>query len=243
MTETRSPERSITDSLRGFFGVPFRGQTYRSLAYLLLAFPLGLAYFVAVTVGITTGVGLLVTLVGLPILLVTLYGVTIIAGFEASLARYLLGMDVPAPEPLQRTDDRGGTDLESLLAWSRTVVTAPTTWTALLLVGVKFLFGMMAFVVLTTAATISLALLAAPVAVLTDVPLQVGSAADGITVGILTSGDPVWVADTLPEAAGLAVVGVFATLVTLHLVNGLAKFGGLSTAALLDVDGGNGRTV
>lgn len=243
MTETRSPERSITDSLRGFFGVPFRGQTYRSLAYLLLAFPLGIAYFVAVTVGVATGVGLLVTLVGVPILLVTLYGVTLIAGFEASLARHLLGMDVPAPELLRRTGDSGGTNLESLLAWSRTVVTAPTTWTALVLVGVKFVFGLMAFTVLSVAASASLVLLAAPVAVLTDGPLHVTSTTDGLTMGVVTGGEPLLVVDTLPEAAGLAVVGAFATLLTLHLVNGLATFGGLSTAALLDVDDSDGSAV
>ncbi|RXK49031.1 sensor domain-containing protein [Halorientalis pallida] len=240
MTRTAAPDRSLTDSLRGFFGVPFRGQTYRSLAYLLLSFPLGLAYFVAVTVGVATGVGLLITLVGVPILLVTLYGVTLIAGFEASLARHLLGMDVPAPECLQRGDAADGWDPGSILAWARTVVTAPTTWTALVLVGVKFVFGLTAFAVLSAAATVSLVLLAAPIAVLTDVPLQVASATDGLTVGIVSRGQPLWVAETLPEAAALAVVGAFATLLTLHLVNGLATFGGVSTAALLDVDGSDG---
>ena len=239
MAETATPERTLTDSLRGFFGVPFRGQTYRSLAYLLLAFPLGIAYFVVVSVGVATGVGLLVTLVGVPILLVTLYGVTLIAGFEASLARHLLDMDIPAPKSLKRGDQHGSVSLDSLLTWARRIVTTPTTWTALVLVGVKFVFGTVAFAVLTAAAASSLVLLATPIVVLTDVPLQVGSAGDGITVGILTSGDPLWVVDTLPEAAGLAVVGLFATLVTLHLANGLAKFGGLSTAALLDVDGAN----
>lgn len=236
MTSTAAPDRSLTDSLRGFFGVPFRGQTYRSLVYLLLAFPLGVLYFVVVTVGVATGVGLSITLVGVPILLVTLYGVTLIAGFEASLARRLLGIDVPAPETLRRNARPESTDVDSLLAWARRIVTAPTTWTALLLVGVKMVFGTVAFALLTVAGVLSLVLLAAPIAVLTDLPLQTDSPTDGLTVGVATNGEPLWVATTLPEAAGLAVVGLFATLVTLHLVNGLATLGGISTAALLDVD-------
>jgi hypothetical protein len=241
MTRTAAPDSSLTDSLRGFFGVPFRGQTYRSLAYLLVAFPLGIAYFTAVSVGVATGLGLLITLVGVPILLVTLYGVTLIAGFEASLARHLVGMDVPTPDSLKGDERTELTSVDGLLAWTRRIVTAPTTWTALALVGVKFVFGTAVFAVLSVAVVLSLALLAAPVAVLTDLPVQVGSATDGLTVGVTTNGAPLWVVDTLPEAAVVAVVGLFATLVTLHLVNALAKFGAISTAALLDV-GGDERT-
>ncbi|WP_299263886.1 sensor domain-containing protein [Halorientalis sp.] len=237
MAETATTHRSLTDSLRGFFAVPFRGQTYRSLAYLLLAFPLGLLYFVAIIVGVATGVGLLITLVGVPILLVTLYGVTLIAGFEASLARHLLGVDVPAPESLRRNHGNGSTNLEAVLSWARTVLTAPTTWTALILVGVKFVFGLTAFVVVVTAASISLAFLSAPVALFLDEPLTVSSQAGEFTLRTLGNTEQVWVADTVPEVAGLAVLGAFAMLITLHLVNGLAKFGGISTAALLDVDG------
>ena len=235
MTRSAAPERSLTDSLRGFFGVPFRGQTYRSLAYLLLAFPLGIAYFVAVTVGIATGVGLLITLAGVPILLVTLYGATLIAGFEASLARHLLDLDVPAPETLRRDDDREALDLNAVTTWARRIVTTPTTWMALLLVGVKFVFGIVAFALLTVAVSLSGILLAAPIAVATDLPIQIGSASESLAVGIVQQGDPLWTVDTLPEATLVAIVGVFAALVTLHLVNGLAKLGGISTVALVDV--------
>ena len=238
MAQTVASDRPITDSLRSFFAVPFREQTYRSLAYLLLAFPLGIAYFTAVTTGVATGFGLLVTLVGLPILVVTLYGVTLIAGFEAALARHLLGIDAPTPESLrsdENSPDSPTLSVDTLLDWTRRILTAPTTWTALVLVGVKFIFGIATFTVLTVAVTLSLALLAAPLAVATDLPIQTHTETDGFVLGAVSNGEPLWVVNTLPEAAGVALAGVFTVLITLHLVNGLAKFGGLSTAALLDV--------
>jgi hypothetical protein len=127
--------------------------------------------------------------------------------------------------------------VDVLLDWTRRILTAPTTWTALVLVGVKFIFGIAAFTVLTVAVTLSLVLLAAPLAVATDLPIQTYTETDGFVIGTVSNGEPLWVVNTLPEAAGVALAGVFAALVTLHLVNGLAKFGGISTAALLDVSG------
>jgi len=40
---------NLSGSLRHFLAAPFRARTYRSLAYLALAFLLGLAYFVGLT--------------------------------------------------------------------------------------------------------------------------------------------------------------------------------------------------
>jgi hypothetical protein len=40
-----------TNSMRKFFGVVARGDTYLNIIYLLLAFPLGIAYFVFLVSG------------------------------------------------------------------------------------------------------------------------------------------------------------------------------------------------
>src|SRR5438309_5628057 len=55
-----------------FFGVVILPQTYLNLTYLLLAFPLGTAYFILLVTGFSLGLGLMVTLVGVPVLLATL---------------------------------------------------------------------------------------------------------------------------------------------------------------------------
>ena len=54
-----------------FFTVAVRPRTYGNLLYLWLGFPLGLAYFVGLTVGISTGLPLSLLWIGLAILLVT----------------------------------------------------------------------------------------------------------------------------------------------------------------------------
>lgn len=77
-----------------FFGVPFRGQTYWNLAYLLLAFPLGIAYFVVFTVGLALGVSLAILLVGFLVLGVTLLFALALAGFERLLTNWLLRTEI-----------------------------------------------------------------------------------------------------------------------------------------------------
>jgi len=58
-----------TDIVKQFFGVVTRGETYLNIIYLLLAFPLGTAYFVFLVTGLSLGLSLLIIWVGIPILL------------------------------------------------------------------------------------------------------------------------------------------------------------------------------
>jgi hypothetical protein len=54
--------RSVPPALaRRFFGVAVRPQTYLNLLYLALLFPLGLTYFVALTVGFAFSLALSIT--------------------------------------------------------------------------------------------------------------------------------------------------------------------------------------
>ncbi len=65
--------------LVNIFGVYFRPQTYLNLLYLLLAFPLGLAYFVFLVTGLSLGFGLIITLAGIPILVLMLVAIWALA--------------------------------------------------------------------------------------------------------------------------------------------------------------------
>ena len=53
-------------------GVVAKGQTWLNLVYVLIGFPLGLAYFVVLIVGLSVGIALAVLVVGLAILLLSL---------------------------------------------------------------------------------------------------------------------------------------------------------------------------
>jgi hypothetical protein len=220
MSTTRSL-RGPAAALRGFFGVPLRRQTYRNLAYLALAFPLGLAYFVGVTAGLSTGLGLAVTLVGVPLLVLTVAAVVAVAGFEARLATWLLGVEVTPPEALDHLDDADLGSVDGLVEATKRLLAAPTTWTGLLLVLLKFVFGIAAFVALVGAGAVAGTLL--------TMPLFYDASGVTYTLGP-------YVVDTLGEALAGGALGVPVTLVSLHVLNGLARFGGFTTATLLGDD-------
>ncbi|WP_255152494.1 sensor domain-containing protein [Halorarius halobius] len=219
MTTTHSPSGPV-DALRGFLGVPLRAQTYRNLAYLALAFPLGLVYFVGLSVGLSTGIGLTVTLVGLPLLLVTVLAAAAAAGFEARLATWLVGVDATPPAALGDLDG-AFESVDGFIEATKRLLTAPTTWTGVLLVALKFAFGVVAFTALVSATAVAGTLLAAPF--LYD------------AAGISYSVGP-YAIETLGAALATTGLGVLVTLVSLHLLNGLAKLGGFTTAVLLGDD-------
>ena len=217
MSEPTWSPRSPIDALAQFVGVPFRRQTYRNLAYLLLAFPLGIAYFTVITTGLSTGLGLVVTLLGIPIIVGTLAVTLGIGSFEAQLAGWLLDVNV----------DRSAPDVElafgsvdAIVATTKRVVMTPATWTGLLLVGLKFVFGVVAFTAVVTAGALSVTLL--------SLPIFYDAAGMTYTFGP-------YVVDTLGEAVVGAGCGIVLLLVSLHVLNGLARFGGFLTDALLSV--------
>src|SRR5436305_4202051 len=94
LTENRSRQAII-----GFLKAPLTLRSYANLAYLLLAFPLGLAYFLFLVVGLSVGFGLAIVWVGVPILFLVLLGSWGLAALERQLALGLLGAEVPPMAP------------------------------------------------------------------------------------------------------------------------------------------------
>jgi hypothetical protein len=130
-----------------FAGVVARPQTWRNLAYLLLAFPTGLVYFVVLVVGISSGVALAIVVVGLGILIVTLAAWRAMAAVERGLARRLLRVDILDP-----ADRRGLPRLERVTRWLRD----PVTWKSLVFVALKFPLGVLTFALVTAVGFFSL---------------------------------------------------------------------------------------
>lgn len=208
------------DVLGQFVAVPFDSNTYKRLVYLLLACPLALVYVIGTTVGFSLGIGLAVTVVGLPILLITLLAVTSAAQLEAYLSRICLGRDSSPPRALIGLRmDLNDSDVTYLRALKR-FLTGPSTWTSLGLVAVKSVFGLVSFIILVTAPTVVATLVAAPV-LYDDPEFAYQIAAYSV--------------DTLPEAVGIAAVGVMLGLVALHLLNAFADLGGYLSESLLTI--------
>lgn len=138
----------------GFFHFMVEKQTYRNLAYLSLTFPLGLVYFIFLVTGFSLGVGLVITLIGIPILAAMLAATWGLAAFERSLANALLDARIPAtpfmpPGP-------------GFVARVKTLLTSGTTWKGLLYLMLDFPLGIAAFVAEVTLFSLSLGLIALP---------------------------------------------------------------------------------
>jgi hypothetical protein len=83
-------------------------RTYRRILYLLLALPLGVAEFTFLVTAISFGFGTAVTLIGIPVLIGTVYAWRWLAGLERRLIHSLVGSRSRAPTGPIRGTDVGG---------------------------------------------------------------------------------------------------------------------------------------
>jgi len=199
MTET-SPagERDLLDII---FGPAIDGQTYLNLLYLLLSFPLGLAYFVFLIAGLSMGTSLLVVFIGIPILIGVFIACSGLGAFERLLARTMLHLNITPPLARPSSPD--------LLPKLKALFGDTATWKSLGYLGLKFPFGIASFVVLVTSFSLSVALILAPLMYRT-MPIDFG----------------LWKVDTKDEATVWCLVGAVLLLLCFHLVNGLAYLWG-----------------
>ncbi|MEO8541280.1 MAG: sensor domain-containing protein, partial [bacterium] len=92
---------------RRFFGVATNWSTYAGIFYLLLSFPLALASWVVLVVLLGVGGGLAITVVGIPLLVVTMYGWCFYADLERLFSNTLLGTAI-RPLPFGSAQERRG---------------------------------------------------------------------------------------------------------------------------------------
>jgi hypothetical protein len=185
-------------------------QTYRNLAYLALAFPLGIVEFTFLVTGLALGLGLLITWFGLAVLLATLGGAFVLTRLERRLAAGLLGAEIPAAAP-------AATAPPGIPGRLKAHLTRRTTWTSLGYLAAKLPLATASFVVAAAALALSVALLAAPITY-------------GYDDAVVLLG---WDVDTLPEALASAAAGIAALPLALHLVNALAALWARFSRALL----------
>ena len=135
---------------------PFRARTWREQAWAVAAFGLGIFWFCVLVTLLATGASLAITLVGLPLLVLTLWLAGAGARVERAWARVALGVEVEAPpEPAPREESatrrflRGG-----LLRADR--------WRAVLYLLLLFPLGIVEFTVAVTLWACALAGIATP---------------------------------------------------------------------------------
>lgn len=211
----------INRAFEQFFGVAVRGQTYLNMLYLLMAFPLGLFYFVFLITGLSVGISTIIVWVGLLVLLGVLaawYGLLV---FERQLAISMLKETIP---PMAR-QDQAQTGL-----WQKFVTTLknPVTWKGLLYLLARFPIGIFCFVVLVSLLAVSASLIAAPFyyPYVAQLQPQVVMSINGVSYSR-------WLIDTPFEASLACLAGILAMLASMHAFNGLAWLSGRFARVML----------
>ena len=172
-----------------------RGWT--AVTHHLLGLPLGIAYFTWFVTGLATGLGLAITLLGIPLLTLVLASVRPLLAVERSLSNSLLGTDIP-PAPLAPTGDGWFGRLKAY--WSD-----KPTWRGMAYLIARFPAGMLTFTVAVSAYASAGYLIAAPIA----------APFGGMELGI-------WDPDTWYEGFALVPLGLVALVASGWISEGLA---------------------
>jgi signal transduction histidine kinase len=204
-----------TIRVSGFFEVARQKQTYLNLLYLLGAFPLGILYFVLLVVGLSLGFSLLIVWVGIPILLAT---IIMWQGF-ASVERFLVRNWLRVPVPYRKDPRLAG------ISWTKQFTArlrSPVTWTSLVYLFIEFPFGILAFTLVVTLLSASISLVFGWLAYLinTSIYNAMGGGYNSYELFVKINGqiEP----GAMIFFLFLAVLGIFATFASLHVLNGLA---------------------
>jgi uncharacterized membrane protein len=208
-----APKR--TSFLGKFFGVIVDPRTYGALFYMLLSLATGIVYFTVVTTGVSLSLGLMILIIGIPLLVLFLGLIRVLSLVEGRIVEVLLGERMPR-RPLYTQRGKGW--LERI----KEMFTDGRTWTAMLYFLLMLPLGIAYFTAAVTLLTTSLALIVAPFGYFFNDPgfdINFGHYAVGATTPWL-----------LPL---VSIAGVLLLFATLHLARAIGKLHGLLAKHLL----------
>ncbi|WDJ91155.1 sensor domain-containing protein [Xanthomonas campestris] len=220
----RETEVTVTRALRSplppkrsswigsFFGVAADPRTYGALFYLLLSLVTGVFYFSWVVTGASLSAGLLILIIGVPLLVLFFGSVRLLSLVEGRVVETLLGVRMPRRPPHPGIP---GSWLQRIGA----MFTDARTWSTMLYFLLMLPLGSLYFTVIVTLLSLSLGFAAAPLLALLD-------------TGVLFSfGDTAYASGWL--SVPVCVLGVLLLFATLHLARGLGSLHGMLAKHLL----------
>jgi hypothetical protein len=140
---------------RQIFGVFVDPNVYKALLYMILSLGTGIAYFTIVVTGLSTAGGMLVLIVGLPLLLLVLGIVRAMALFEGRLVELFLGTRMPRRP---RAEPPGAGFVQRMSFWLKD----GRTWASMGYMILMLPLGIVYFTVAVTGLATGLGLIAAP---------------------------------------------------------------------------------
>lgn len=176
-------------------------RTYGRIGYLLVAGLLGVTEFVFLVVALAVGVGLAITLIGIPILILAVYAWGGLAEGERRIIAALTGKVIPNP---YRPVPEGA----SRVARLRARLADPATWKDLTFLLLQFPFGLVSFVVTVTILALGIHGVA--------LPIWYWAVPGGVEYGF-------WTIDTLPEALAILPVGAVVLLLGIPALGALGR--------------------
>ena len=188
-------------------------RTYARIAYLLLAGVLGIVWFVSLVTVLSLGVGLAVTLVGIPILIGSVYAWGWLAEIERRAIGALTGNEIASP---YRPLPEGGW-------WERlrARLADPATWKDLTFLFLQFPFGLLSFIIATTVLSVGVGNL--------TLPLWYWAIPDGTDWALFGTLE----VDQLGEALALVPLGALVLFVGIPALGALGRFYGAYAELLL----------
>ncbi|MFF1480531.1 sensor histidine kinase [Streptomyces sp. NPDC058301] len=187
---------------------PLEARTFREFGYLLLSLPISIVMFTWAVVMVSLSAGLLITFLGIPLLAAGLVGCRGFGAMERSRARALLGVDVPAPQPVRA---------KSGMAWVGAVLKSGVSWRHLLYSVLHFPWAVFSFVVSLSLWVYGWGLLSYPLWQWVF-PMYTGQ--DGLQ--LYGDGTHNFYLDSPFEITVTVLVGLVVTLVVPWIIRGLA---------------------
>lgn len=196
-----------------FFGVIIEPRAYASVFYLLFSFITGICYFTLAWTGLSLSLGMIVLIIGLPVVALFLLVVQGIALVEGRIVEALLGVRMPRRPLFARKD---------LNLWGRFKVlfTDKLSWTTMLYMVVQMPLGVFYFTVIVTLFSLGLAWMATPI-------VQYG-----FDLPIVTIEDYYWYAPGWLVPL-VIIAGFMLILLTMHLAKVVGRVHGRYAKALL----------
>lgn len=189
----------VSATIGGVFAPLVDLQTYKTLVYLVLAFPLGVVYSAVLGIGFVFGAGLSVIALGVVILLALLLVARALTAFERWLANRLLGIRITEPDDV--------TSGEGLRTTASAYLRANSTWRGLGFLTLKFwlgILGLLLFMAFTTVISMISSVARLP---------------HDVEFGEVNGEPVVWTVETVPEAALAVTMGIVLGVFLVHLAN------------------------